>query len=271
MEPHSGSKGIHPALFFTRPVSVLLVDDNRVNQFLGKRILQNLGISNVEIAGNGLEAFNMVISNNYDVLLTDVEMPGMTGHELSKAIRSYEGTGIKIIIIALTANASDEDRTLATEAGIDGYLTKPYSPQDLQEILQKFLPVRESLIMEDIVVNVNPSSSDSINSLYAVFNKNKDDIRQFLHMLSGQIPTLVNQIKEGILAEKWDEAFQAAHKLKSPVKMLAGSELVDQLTELNEFLREKKDLKSIPSRFEAMAPALESLLVLVNKELESLD
>ncbi|HOS49528.1 MAG TPA: response regulator, partial [Bacteroidia bacterium] len=57
--------------------SVLLVDDNRVNQFLGKRILQNLGIKNIELAGNGEDAFYMVQQRDFDVLLTDVEMPGM--------------------------------------------------------------------------------------------------------------------------------------------------------------------------------------------------
>ena len=100
MEPKQ--KGIFHVEFTNKKVSILLVDDNRVNQFLGKRILQNLGISVVDIAGDGISAFECVKNNFYDVLLTDVEMPGMNGYELSRAIRSYENEESHITIIALT-------------------------------------------------------------------------------------------------------------------------------------------------------------------------
>jgi CheY-like chemotaxis protein len=191
-------------------ISVLLVDDNRVNQFLGKRILKNLGISNVELAGNGEDAFHLVKTNHYDVLLTDVEMPGMNGYELSKAIREFETSKKRITIIALTANASDDDRLNAQEAGIDDYLTKPYSPHDLQEVLQKHLGAKNNVLLEDIQPTFNPEHNSGIHQLYAVFHQNRDDVRHFLHMLSGQIPELVDQIKEGMLKGNIEQAFQYA-------------------------------------------------------------
>lgn len=251
-------------------ISILLVDDNRVNQFLGKRILQNLGISNIEIAGDGITAFELIKNNNFDVLLTDVEMPGLNGYELSEAIRSYENNTKHITIIALTANASDEDRELAKKAGIDDYLTKPYSPQDLQDMLLKYLHKKEKFIFEDLSTLKNGDSNDSIGHLYTIFHHNKDDVRHFLHMLSGQIPLLTSEIKAGIELENWEEAFQAAHKLKSPVKMLGGNELVLQLNILSEQLNEKKATETALANFEIIAPSLESLLVLVNRELEKL-
>lgn len=268
MEPKQ--KGIFHVVFTNKNVSILLVDDNRVNQFLGKRILQNLGISTVDIAGDGIIAFECVKNNFYDVLLTDIEMPGMNGYELSKAIRSYENDESHITIIALTANASEEDRELAKDAGIDDYLTKPYSPQDLQEILLKHLSKTDRMIMEDFATIKVCGSSDAIQHLYTIFNHNKEDVRHFLHMLSGQIPILTSEIKTGILNSNWEQAFQSAHKLKSPVKMLAGSILENQLNELTEQLKEKRNTETALVNFENIAPAIESLLVLVNRELETL-
>ena len=92
MNQEISSSGTFGAKFMNPSFSVLLVDDNRVNQFLGKRILQNLGIQHIELAGNGEDAFYMVQQRDFDVLLTDVEMPGMDGYELSMAIRHSEKT-----------------------------------------------------------------------------------------------------------------------------------------------------------------------------------
>lgn len=253
-----------------KSLSILLVDDNKVNQFLGKRILQNLGITNIDLAGNGNEALELVNKGGYDVLLTDVEMPGMNGYELSAAIRKKESGEKKLIIIALTANASAEDREKARTAGIDDYITKPYSPQDLMYILQKNLLEKQPFMVEDFGTAVNDEYNQGIKNVYSVFRNNKEDVRQFLHMLSGQLPGLIQQIKTGILNENWDLSFQAAHKLKSPVKMLSSSQLFKKLSDFTEDLKERKNLNLSPENFEMIAPELESLLMMVNKELEDL-
>ncbi len=256
--------------FMNRELSVLLVDDNRVNQFLGKRILQNLGITNVELAGNGHDAFNLIKGHRFDVLLTDVEMPGMNGYELSKAIRAHQTSESRITIIALTANAAEDDRQQARDAGIDDYLTKPYSPQDLQEMLQKYLPQKDQMIMEEIITIKHTNTEEGIARIYEMFHHNKDDVKHFLYMLSGQIPQLLHEIKVGILDSDWDTTFQASHKLKSPVKMLSSDPLIDKISFFTEAIRQRKDLDQAPALFEELAPAIESLLVMVNKELESL-
>jgi CheY-like chemotaxis protein/HPt (histidine-containing phosphotransfer) domain-containing protein len=253
-----------------KSLSILLVDDNKVNQFLGKRILQNLGITNIVLAGNGNEALELVINGSYDILLTDVEMPGMNGYELSAAIREKEAGEKKIIIIALTANASEEDREKAVVAGIDDYITKPYSPQDLMYTLQKNLLENRPFMVEDFGQAIKEKPNEGIKNVYSVFRDNKEDVKQFLHMLSGQLPELIQQIKTGIITENWDLSFQAAHKLKSPVKMLSSVQLFDKLSVFTEDLKERKNLNLSPENFETIAPELESLLVMVNKELEDL-
>ena len=243
---------------------VLLVDDNKVNQFLGKRILNNLGITLIDVAGSGHEALQKISEKPFDVLLTDVEMPGMTGYELSKQIRSTETAESRLTIIALTANASDEDRDNAIQAGIDDYLTKPYSPQDLLDVLKKYTINRKHLVMEEI----NPTEGNGIEKLYAVFNHNTHDVNQFLKMLHQQLPALIHEISNGLNQDQRDIAYNAAHKLKSPVKMLSGEIFTEEFSKFTESLRNGLPLDQARTTFQELEKELEGLLSMINSELE---
>lgn len=119
--------------------TVLIAEDNKVNQLLLTKILENNGIK-PDIADNGRAAVEKSISGSYDLILMDVQMPGMDGLEAAKAIRRNESkTGRHIPIIALTANASEEDRINCLMAGMDDYLLKPVRTQQLYSCLSKHM------------------------------------------------------------------------------------------------------------------------------------
>jgi PAS domain S-box-containing protein len=103
---------------------ILLVEDNPANQKLAAYVLQDRGHL-VEIAGDGQEAIRLYEQNRYDVILMDVQMPGMDGLEATAAIRKREEGGNRIPIIAMTAHAMKGDRDRCLAAGMDGYLSKP--------------------------------------------------------------------------------------------------------------------------------------------------
>ena len=103
---------------------ILLVEDNPANQKLATYILQDRGHV-VEIAGDGQEAIYLTEQNRYDVILMDVQMPGMNGLEATAAIRKREDGGSRVPIIAMTAHAMKGDRERCLAAGMDGYLSKP--------------------------------------------------------------------------------------------------------------------------------------------------
>lgn len=246
---------------------VLLADDNRVNQFLGKRILQNIGISSVELASDGHEALALLQHTNFDVLLTDVEMPGMNGYELSDSVHRLKTGNSVPVIIALTANASEEDREMARSAGIHDYLTKPYSPQDLLEVLWNHFG-KEELLVTGTVHSIANVHSITLHRVVEIFHNNADDIRHFLLMLSQQLPQLLDEIKKGIAEDNWNAAFQASHKLKSPVSLLGDSNLTESLTRLSENMRHRRELHACPAEFDQLLPQFESMMVLINSELE---
>jgi CheY-like chemotaxis protein len=114
---------------------ILLVDDNLVNQRLSMRLLEKRGHS-VLAAGNGLEALAAIARETFDVVLMDIQMPGMDGYEITSVIRRQEAiTGGHLAIIAMTAHVlkGDEDRCLS--AGMDGYIPKPFDPNLLFETI----------------------------------------------------------------------------------------------------------------------------------------
>jgi CheY-like chemotaxis protein len=90
---------------------------------------------------NGKEALAALQKETYDFVLMDVQMPEMDGLEATRLIRGLElGTGVHQRIIALTAHAMVGDRERCLEAGMDGYLTKPLRPQDLDQLLESYPP-----------------------------------------------------------------------------------------------------------------------------------
>ena len=125
-----------------RDKCILLVEDNELNREITVEILNEYGCM-VDTAENGAEAVEKVKNSkpgNYDLVLMDVQMPVMNGYEATKQIRALNDPELAgITILAMTANAFDEDRKKALECGMDGFLTKPIVIEELIGTLQKNL------------------------------------------------------------------------------------------------------------------------------------
>jgi signal transduction histidine kinase/ActR/RegA family two-component response regulator len=118
---------------------ILLVEDNRVNQRLAMKMLQKRGYK-VDLAGNGIEALELVGANAYDLVLMDCQMPEMDGFETTRRIRESEsGTNRHLAIVAMTANALQGDRDRCLAAGMDEYLAKPVRTEDLYRMIESVL------------------------------------------------------------------------------------------------------------------------------------
>ncbi len=120
----------------THNLSVLIVEDNKMNQKVAIKMLQQLGFS-ADVVDNGFDAIDMIKETGYDVVFMDMMMPGMDGLDTTRAIRSDREIGRQPLIIALTANATTEDRKMCLEAGMDDYASKPVSSDTLANILDR--------------------------------------------------------------------------------------------------------------------------------------
>jgi signal transduction histidine kinase/ActR/RegA family two-component response regulator len=129
----------------TRQPHVLLAEDNKVNQLVASALLEKLGYR-VTVANNGNEAVILARDPSVELILMDVQMPGMSGLEATTALREAEReSGRRVPIIALTAHAMAGDRAACIEAGMDGYLTKPIDFDALRDTLARVLPHRDGV------------------------------------------------------------------------------------------------------------------------------
>jgi len=121
---------------------VLLAEDNEMNQMIAMAILTESGLA-VETAWDGLEAVEKMKAapaGYYDIVLMDIQMPKMNGYEAAKQIRALDDKKkASIPIVAVTANAFEEDRQIALEAGMNGHLAKPYDIPAIMETLKDLL------------------------------------------------------------------------------------------------------------------------------------
>jgi CheY-like chemotaxis protein len=129
---------VDPPAANTSPPRVLVVEDHAVNRMLATRLLAKLGCE-VEFAENGLIACERTLQRDYDLIFLDCQMPEMDGFEATRAIRERERAGARPTpIVALTANAMIQDRDRCLQAGMDDYVTKPYSVADFERALQRW-------------------------------------------------------------------------------------------------------------------------------------
>ena len=126
------------------PLSILLCDDNAINQKVAARILQSIGYQ-PDLAANGREALDALDKKPYDLIFMDVMMPEMDGLEATRAIRERQKDGVahpnyqsRIIIVAMTAQAMQGDREKCLAAGMDDYLSKPILPKDVRAIVERW-------------------------------------------------------------------------------------------------------------------------------------
>ncbi|MBY0430104.1 MAG: response regulator, partial [Rhodospirillales bacterium] len=126
------------------PLTVLLAEDNAVNRKVAEGLLRKYG-HNVISACDGAQAVDAVRRESFDVVLMDMQMPGMDGLEATRAIRAM---GCGVPIIALTANAMAEDAERCREAGMNDYVSKPFTPNRLFSAIARTLAAQEAAAAE---------------------------------------------------------------------------------------------------------------------------
>lgn len=127
-----------------RPLRILLAEDSRINQLVAAGMLEKHG-HQVVIAADGREAVEAFVNQEFDLVLMDVQMPGMDGLEATRLIRQHEAsTGRRIPIVAMTAHAIAGYKEQCLESGMDDYVAKPVKARELLEAVTRASSASES-------------------------------------------------------------------------------------------------------------------------------
>jgi two-component system sensor histidine kinase/response regulator len=138
VETHNELVTRHSIAEARRALHILLVEDNPLNQEVATALLERRGHT-VDVVECGTDAVAAVLETAYDLVLMDIQLPGIDGVEATRRIRATS-VGADLPIVALTAHALEQERTRAMDAGMNDFLTKPFRPHELFAVVEGWLP-----------------------------------------------------------------------------------------------------------------------------------
>jgi len=240
-----------------RKLNVLVVDDYPANRLLLSQQLSYLG-HNVCDESDGRLGLKSWRSNDFDVVITDCNMPTMNGYELSRAIRIEEENSKKhaCVILGFTANAQLEEIDRCLEAGMDDCLFKPISMDDLNERLLKVEPLPENSMGEE--VNGQIDESIDVSSLEKLSSGNSDFVEKLLHDLSLSNEQDLHYLLELFSANNLEGLSELAHRIKGGARIIKAKHLIQCCEKLQTDCRELNS-KSLTESVDAVHQAMEAL------------
>jgi len=207
-------------------LSILLAEDNPVNQKLAKRLLEKRN-HRVVVVANGKEALSALEKASFDLVLMDMQMPEMDGFEATKLLRSREqATGDHQPVVAMTALAMNGDRDRCLAVGMDGYLSKPIRPQELDNLLDLYVAEKEATVERVEAETVEEVSSTKapvdLKRLLEVLDDDRDLLGELLEIFRADYPKHINAAQQAIAEQRPRELERAGHTLKGALGNLSA-------------------------------------------------
>ena len=247
---------------FSRPLRILLAEDNAVNQRLASRMLENHGHS-VCIANNGLEAVQALEKDSFDMILMDVQMPVMDGFETTAVIRQKEqGSGRRVPIIAMTAHAVRGYQDRCVEAGMDGFITKPITLKVLLQTVASLAPPQVSAAPAPIIPK-GPSASPAtersaslpaetgqvdsapvldLPDVLARVGHDEELLNELFDLFLADTPHQMARLEKALAEEDIILAERQAHSLKGASANIGGARM-QQAAKAVEYAARQKNLQ----------------------------
>ena len=221
-----------------RHARILLVEDNPVNQAVARAMLERMEC-HVDLAENGAQAVAAQERSPYDLILMDGQMPEMDGYEASRRIRQREtrsggdGAAPHVPIVAMTAHAMQGDREGFLEAGMDDYLSKPFTRAQLSEIVTRWLAeslptdTAESLdVHSDDDVGVKSIDHTALDQIRELSRADSPDLlSKVITLYVGSSSQLVAQVLEAVETGDTEALRRAAHDLRASSAHLGATRL----------------------------------------------
>ncbi len=220
---------------------ILVVEDNEINQLVTRQFL-NKWNAHVDNAENGEIAVALVSKKSYDLVLMDLEMPVLDGYQATEQITSLPGLAAKVPIIALTADTSPEVEARSRQAGMVELLTKPFTPNELYQVIRKYLDMNqkpEGFEGKD-APGTDSSKPNKINfkRIIEISGGNKTFIRRFNELTEKAFLDFAQNFEEIITARDYESLRKLNHSIKATIDLLGLHELQYEIQAAKRLLQE---------------------------------
>lgn len=243
---------------------ILIAEDNKMNQKYISSLLTKWEIDFV-IASDGKKAVEQAQKQLFDLILMDIQMPNMDGYEASITIRNTKCLNQKTPIIALTASAMLDQKSKAMSAGMNDFVTKPFAPNNLLSILQRYIGdnhvIENQKDMPEVAYELDQKR---LKELYGDDKEYAADM--FQTFLEDVLPDF-HQLHTLIENNDWENLSKEAHKLKPTLAMVGLNELENELIKIEKIAKQKVNTETISpiwdsfkSKLDNYIPILESTL-----------
>ncbi|MBF0453007.1 MAG: response regulator [Candidatus Magnetomorum sp.] len=249
-------------------LSILLVEDNKVNQFFVKRILEKSGCQ-ITIADDGLKAIEILEQHIFDLVFMDVQMPKMDGYQATKIIRDPESNVLDhtVPIVAMTAHATSNHQETCLNAGMNGFLSKPVVPQNLRHSLYQYLSEEKKLSMkkENPLERKTKSKKESVFDDQALLINTDNDTEFAILILSkffNDMNPRIDLLKNTGTTLTIEALCYEGHTIKGLAKTVGAFQLsktayrLETLNETEKNVRVKDLIHQIVSEYEDFKAAL---------------
>jgi signal transduction histidine kinase/DNA-binding response OmpR family regulator len=196
---------------------ILVAEDNLMNQTLVRHLFDDWKI-NYTIASNGKEALSILENEKIDLILMDIQMPEMDGYTAAKKIREELKSGIPVI--AMTAHAFAGEKEKCLSYGMNDYLSKPVSEEQLGKLLKQYLPGQMNKLKEPAKSGINPISLINLEYLNQLANGNKEFKKNILQQFLIQAPEETRQLENAFETRDFPAIKSRAHNLKTTISFL---------------------------------------------------
>jgi CheY-like chemotaxis protein len=221
--------GFDHELAIRHPLQILVAEDNATNQFVVRSLLGRFGYQ-PDFAGNGRLALEAIAQRAYDLVLMDVQMPEMDGITATKNLLARTGPGPRPRIVATTANATEDDRQVCFDAGMDDYLSKPINLEKLKEVLlrcpggHEFFPSPQSAFDASALEELRKSVD-------------REDMKTLMRLFGTDIERNLGELEGGFSVQDFEKARLACHSLKGIAGTACAITLSQAARALEESLR----------------------------------
>lgn len=248
----------------TRTLRILLAEDNPINQKLATRLLEKRNHT-VIVTGNGKEALETLKKENFDLVLMDIQMPEMDGFEATSILREQEkSTGKHQPVVAMTALAMNGDRERCISAGLDGYISKPIHPRELDEVLDRYVTQKQGSCFPQELISERNNSVD-IAQLLERIDDDRALLEELMQLFKNDYPRGIAAVDAAIHAQNPSELRLAGHSLKGALSNLSAINAAALAAELEmqgksgDLSQSRTTLEQLEREIEKVASALESL------------